>query len=484
MRAWVGVVLLLSLGACAQEEPESVAPLYDTAPVETRPIEVSVDAAGVIEPEITVEVKSKASGEILAIHAETGDVIDEGFLLVEVDQRTPRNTLAEAEASLVASKARRDIAETQMARSETLYGTGVVTETEYEQAQLEYANAQAQVISAEVAVENSRIAMDDTEVRAPITGTIIEKNVEQGTVISSPTRDVSGGTILLRMADLTTVHVRTLVDETDIGKITPGMTTRVTVAAYPNQPFAGEVLKIEPQAIVEQNVTMFAVLIRLENRGNLLKPGMNADVAIRIASRDSVAVVPTMALRADADIPAAAAMLGLEESQLRSLLGRAAGSPDGEGDVRTAALESTQFRALITKRRNGETLTVQEEAQLQAAMKTMPQSGGGPDGFGSGSGAQSGGASRSRDASIADYQFGGDYWVVVWRDGGPVPVPVRTGVTDHEFSEIVAGLDVNDEVLLLPSSSLYGQQEMLQKFISERFSSTPFQQGTGGGRFR
>ena len=72
--------------------------------------------------------------------------------------------------------------------------------------------------------------------RAPITGTIILKNVEPGTVISSPTQDVSGGTILMLMADLTSVQVRTLVDETDIGKIRPGMTTRVTVAAYPNQP--------------------------------------------------------------------------------------------------------------------------------------------------------------------------------------------------------------------------------------------------------
>ncbi|MCY3730052.1 MAG: efflux RND transporter periplasmic adaptor subunit, partial [Rhodospirillaceae bacterium] len=269
MRAWVGMALVLTLAGCAREAPPPVAPLYDTAPVETRPIQVSVDAAGVIEPEITVEVKSKASGEILAIHAETGDVVEGGFLLVEVDQRVPRNTLAETEASLVAARARRDIAETQMERSSTLFGTGTLTETEFEQSQLEFANAEAEVIRSEVALENARIAMDDTQVRAPITGTIIQKSVEPGTVISSPTRDVAGGTVLLRMADLTTVHVRTLVDETDIGKIKPGMPTRVVVAAYPNQPFEGSVLKIEPLAIVEQNVTMFAVLIRLENRGNL-----------------------------------------------------------------------------------------------------------------------------------------------------------------------------------------------------------------------
>lgn len=475
MRAWVGILLLLSLGACEQEQAGPVAPLYDTAPVETRPIQVSVDAAGVIEPEITVEVKSKASGEILAIHAETGDVVEAGFLLVEIDQRVPRNTLAEAEASLVAAKARRTIAETQMERSQTLFGSGTVTETEYEQAQLEFANSEAQVIGGEVALENARIAMDDTEVRAPITGTIIERPVEPGMVISSPTRDVAGGTILLRMADLTTVHVRTLVDETDIGKIKPGMSTRVTVAAYPNQPFDGEVLKIEPQAIVEQNVTMFAVLIRLENRGSLLMPGMNADVEIQIASRESVAVVPTMALRADSDIPAAAMMLGIEESQLRNALGRPGQGPAHDANPGETGPDTSQIRALVSKRRSGETLSAQEEAQLRAAMQSMQRPGsGGADGNGEGV--------RRQDASGTDYQFAGDYWVVALRDGKPVPLPVRTGVTDLEYSEIVAGLNHGDEVLLLPSASLFEQQEALQRFITERFSSSPFQQGSGRRR--
>ena len=151
--------------------------------------------------------------------------------------------------------------------------------------------------------------------RAPITGTILEKAVEPGTVIASSTSNVSGGAVLMKMADLTEVQVRTRVDETDIGKIKPGMITRVTVAAYPNQPFDGTVLKIEPQAIVEQNVTMFSVLIKLPNPGGVLKPGMNADVQIQIADHSSVAAVPTAALRADSDIELTAKMLGMDEAR-------------------------------------------------------------------------------------------------------------------------------------------------------------------------
>jgi HlyD family secretion protein len=503
MRAWLGIVVLLLVGACAQEQPESLASVYDTAPVETRAIEVTVDAAGVIEPEITVEVKSKASGEVLAMHAETGDVVEANFLLVEIDQRIPRNRLAEAEADLDAALARRAIADTQMERSQTLIGLGTLSETEYEQSQLEFANAKAQVIRMEVALENAKIAMDDTEIRASIAGTIIARNVEPGSVISSPTQDVSGGSILLMMADLRTVQVRTLVDETDIGKIKRGMSTRVTVAAYPNQPFDGEVLKIEPQAIVEQNVTMFAVLIRLENSGGLLKPGMNAEVEILIDNRESVSAVPTIALRAESDIPTAAVMLGLAETELREMLARSAANgatasldstvqqrPARPGNQLPDGVDVAQIQTIIAKRRSGEALTTQDQEQIEQLQQQFGggMNGGGDGGFrdGTGGGGGMGGgrfATASSVPSVTNYQFGGEYWVVTMQDGEPVPVTVRTGLTDLEYSEIVDGLDANAQVLLLPSSSLFEQQEAIRNMISSRFGGTPFQQtgGTGGG---
>lgn len=470
MTARLTIVLaaVAALAACTETEPESEASIYETAPVEARPIEVTVNAAGVIEPETLVEVKSKASGEILAIHAETGDVVEAGFLLVEVDQRTPRNQLAEAEAALVAARARREIAQTQMERAETLYGTGTLTQTDFEQSQLEFANAEADVIGKEVALENARIAMDDTEVRAPITGTIIERRVEPGTVISSPTRDVAGGSVILRMADLSSVQVRTLVDEIDIGKIRPGMTTRVTVAAYPNQPFDGTVLKIEPQAILEQNVTRFAVLIRLQNRGDLLKPGMNAEVEIKIASRESVPTIPTMALRVPDDISATAAMLGLPEEDLRGQLGDLGGAAGGAS---RAPAGQEQIRALFMKQRNGGALTADEQALLAQARSRRQGTGGG---MGSGPG-----SSRATSA----YEFGGDFWVIAMQGGEPTALAVQTGLTDLRYSEIVAGLSPGDEVLLLPSTSLFEQQAFLQERIQQRFGSgSPFQQPTGGGR--
>jgi HlyD family secretion protein len=494
MRSLLWLIPAAALAGCDQAT-EVVAPaVYDSAPVETRAIQVTVDAAGVVEPESTIEVKSKASGEVLAVHAETGDVVEAGSLLVEIDKRTPRNSVSQAQAALTAAEARRKIAQTQMERAQALFKTQTLTQADVEQTELEFANAESQVVSAKVAVENARILLEDTDVRAPITGTVIEKTVEPGTVIASTTQNVSGGTTLMKMANLTTVQVRTRVDETDIGKIQPGMPTRVVVAAYPNQPFEGEVLKIEPQALVEQNVTQFSVLIKIANPAGLLKPGMNAEVQIRIANRDGVPAVPTAALRAATDVPLTAAMLGVDEATLRakiwpegapagampgnvlSLGGREITLPDG--------VDAARVTALMQKRQSGQELNA-DEARLMRAV--FQQNGGGNGGGGNfGGGRPPGGPGFVNGASLqapaaarpsADYLFGGEYWVVAMRGSEPVPVAVKTGLTDLEYSEIVSGLEPGDQVLLLPSTSLYEQQERLRDFISERFgSSTPFQQ--------
>ena len=86
----------------------------------------------------------------------------------------------------------------------------------------------------------------------------------------------------------------------------------MTVDAYPNRPFEGTVLKIEPQAQTEQNVTMFPVLVRIDNREGLLRPGMNAEVEIHVGQREGVLAVPNAALRTQRDVGSAAQVLGLD----------------------------------------------------------------------------------------------------------------------------------------------------------------------------
>lgn len=429
MRRIFPVLLPLLLVACVQEE--AVSPIYDTAGAERRTIEVMVSSAGIVEPLATVEVKSKASGEVLDVLVEIGDRVAAGALLVSIDPRIVRNRLAQADAELKAARSRGDIAITQMNRVESLVRAGTLTQSDLEQVMLDMANAEAQVVAARVSVENARIAVDDTDIRAPIAGTIIARPVQKGQVISSPTQDFSGGSLLMQMADLSAVRIRSLVDETDIGKIRPGMTARVSVAAYPNQPFAGVVVKVEPQAVVEQNVTMFAVLVSIRNPDGLLMPGMNAEVEVSVAKSSNVITIPVMALRTNRDLASTAGILGRSEEEIRNAL-----ADNGNAVNLPAAAKTDDARKPMRMRRDG---------------RQRRGRGAGP---------------------TSDYRFGGDFWVVIDSPEQEIR-KVRTGVTDLDRVEIVSGLDASDRVLILPSSHLVETQQDLQRFINRRVRGVP-----------
>jgi len=169
--------------ACHKAQP---APLYEKVPVAHRDIVVTASASGAIQPILTLSVKSKASGEILAMPVQTGDDVKKGQLLAKIDPRIPRNDLTQAEASLAVAKAQLDNATAQLKRSEALYQSKSIAETDYEAAKLSYATAQSAVVNAEASLQTAKDAMEDTQVRAPNTGTVLELDAVLGTVISSP----------------------------------------------------------------------------------------------------------------------------------------------------------------------------------------------------------------------------------------------------------------------------------------------------------
>ncbi len=482
-------LLLAGLAGCSKKQTTQS---YEAVPVERRNLVVSASASGAIEPVLTVDVKSKASGEIIGMNVQTGDDVKKNQLLASIDPRIPRNNLAQAEANLQVAQAQLSNAKAQLARSDTLFKAQAITQTEYDTAKLDYANANAAVIRARSDLENARDRMTDTKLSAPLAGTIITKNVELGTVISSPTTDVGGGTVLFKMANLDTVQIRALVDETDIGKVSPGLLTTITVDAYPNRPFEGSVLKVEPQATVQQNVTMFNVLVRIPNPNHLLKPGMNTEVEIHVGRRDNVIAVPNAALRTQRDVASAAQVLGLDPNDVQQQLAdarqqqqapanrdsaslgggtarrdSAGGKPDstkasGGGNTMTTpdgrtiqlppGVTEAQIRSAFQKRMSGQELTPAEQSAMAAMRQMMQRAGGG----GGGGGAGGGGFRRSTGEPSS-------YIVFTLKNGKPTPVQIRTGLTDLDYIEVVGGLTEQDTVLVLPSASLLNAQRDMQQ---------------------
>ncbi|HET7426931.1 MAG TPA: biotin/lipoyl-binding protein, partial [Gemmatimonadales bacterium] len=151
------IVLLLVAAGCKKDVPQVA---YRAVPVERRDIVVSAQAAGAIQPDTTVDVKSKASGEVLQLNAETGQLVKRGARLVRIDPRNARNTLAQAQADLTVAEAKLTNATSQKRRADELFKTQSITEQEHEQALLDYADAGAQVVRSKVAVDNARIQLE------------------------------------------------------------------------------------------------------------------------------------------------------------------------------------------------------------------------------------------------------------------------------------------------------------------------------------
>ena len=371
------LIALAMLPSCkGDKEPAST---IQTVPVERRDIVVDAEATGVVEPINVIEVKSKASGQIERMPVETGTRVKPGDLLVQVDTRDVRNQYNQALADLRAAQARVAVAAAQRKRSEDLFKQQIITAQELETAQLDHANAQAQQTRADASLDLAQQRLEDATVRAPLAGTIIEKTVSTGQVITSATGAFGGGTLLLKMADLSQVRVRALVNETDIGNIQPGQQATVTVDAYPDRPFRGTVEKIEPQAVVQQNVTMFPVLVAVSNREGLLMPGMNGEVSVLVERRENVVSVPNDAVRPPRDITTAAAALGLDpDSVRRQVQAQFTGGPNGGDRVETTSrgdvvLDESQAPQSQGQFRQMPEPTAAQCTEVRAALDKKPQ---------------------------------------------------------------------------------------------------------------
>lgn len=469
----VGAPALVGCGTGQAEE----APRVQLAQVVRQNLEITAEATGQLEPVRKVEVKSRASGQVLEVLVETGDRVAPGTLLVRIDPRDVQNDYQQARVDHQVARERFAIAESQLRRSESLLRSGVITEQEHESRRLEYVNAQSNLVRAETNLELSRLRTEDVTIRAPLAGVVLERMVEEGTVIQSAAQNVSGGTTLLTIANLDEVQVRTLVDETDVGRIQPGMPVTVRVDAHSERLFEGVVEKIEPMATVQQSVVMFPILVRLDNRDGVLKPGMSAEVTVLTAERPDALTLPNNAIVSFGELAPAGAVLGVPESRLAvsqtafQELGRELAQRRTGGEEGPAAEEAPgpgpggpgDVRARIAR---GEI----SQEQARELMQRARAQGGGPPGAAGRPGAQ-----RSRSAAGAPGQGRPGIVFVQGEDGLLHPRPVLIGVSDWSNSEILIGVEEGDQVALIGGAQLQArQQEMTQQMRVRMGGRLPF----------
>ena len=466
-----------------------------TQAVSRHDIALTVEASGTIEPVDLVEVKSKASGTITAMPVSVGSRVAAGALLVQIDTRDVRNQYDQSRAAQQAARVKVEVSEAQKARADSLFSQGVITAAEHEAAMLDDAASQASLITANTNLDLSQQRLDDATVRAPVAGTVLSQSVTEGQVISSATSSASGGTTLLTMANLGRIRMRALVAEADIGNVRPGQRATLTVDAFPNREFEGTVEKVEPQAMVEQSVTNFPVLVSLSNEDGLLLPGMNGDVTLVVDRRSDVLAVPVDAVRNQREALVLAVALGLDPDSVRAQLeshrgaGRAgdgdslgAGSPAGGSD-HGAWRDSLRARG----GRHGGRWHGHGEGGMRGESGVRGEFGGGggrggTDGVAA-TGGENGGWSGGGGATGGPNRH---QVVFVKTATGIEPRRVRLGLSDFDWSQVLSGVAEGEQVVMLGVAQAQANRAQDQAQLRERVGTMPGGAGAqgGGGRGR
>ena len=483
-------LIALTISACQQGEAAEAVSTVETVQVVRGNLLISAEATGTVEAIREVEVKSKASGEILRLHVDIGDEVQPGSVLADIDPRDVQNRFDQTEADLEVAQVRFDIGEAQLDRSNQLLEREVITAQEHEGARVEFANSKANLVKAETSHDLAKLQLLDVRISAPMTGTIIQKNVEEGTVIQSASGNVSGGTTLFLMANLGEMQVRTLVDETDMGQLEPGMVANVKVEAFSDRTFQGTVEKIEPQAIVEQNVTMFPVIVSIDNRGRLLRPGMNAEVEVMVDEAVNVLLVPNNAIVQTSDVGPAAMALGLDVDNMdltefmragrggrggegRGGQGRRSGEAAqpgggesrggrGQSGARSGGAGGADFAALRAQLESGEITQEELRARFQGSMS---------GGFGGG--AVNGAPPRESRPAVV---------FVMGADSVTSPRLVQIGLSDWDRTQVVSGVDEGETLVVVGAAQLMAQQQVYLDRMRERMGGgNPFGGNTGRG---
>jgi HlyD family secretion protein len=291
------VLIAVAVGAyffVAAREKENGETTFTTVKLTKGTLENTVSSTGTLSAIGTVEVGTQVSGTLKQVLVDFNDHVKKDQLLAVLDKRVLKSAVQEAKASLMKARAQEELAQADFKRSKRLYDNKMVSEQEFVQGKTNLATAKASVISAETSLNRAETNLNYADIRSPIDGTIIQRNVEPGQTVAA---SFSTPTLFLVAADLSKMEIQALVDESDIGQIRLNQSVRFTVEAYPDKSFSGMVKQIRLQPSTVNNVVNYTVIVNADNPDHLLLPGMTATVDFIAQHLENVLLIPNAALR-------------------------------------------------------------------------------------------------------------------------------------------------------------------------------------------
>lgn len=342
----IGALVALVVVGRGRSNVETVEVEVET--VEPRTIISVVEASGQIEPAVSVDISSDVIGRITGLGAEEGERVEKGQFLIQIDptqllQRVSRleAELATSETTLEESQANLVIRKSDFDRDKRLYEQELVPQSQYESTEAAFRAMQAQVASARNRIRQSEAGLAEAQdqlnrcrIESPMDGIIIRKNAEVGEVAISGTLN-NQGSLLMTIADMSVLMTEVDVDETDVVHVELGQEVEISLDAFPDREFKGEVTRIGNSAIQtstapgQRQSADYKVEVTLLEADSKIRPGLSATARITTAREEDALGVPIQALvirdlKKDGDDTAGGSGVAM------------AASPDGEADMEEA----------------------------------------------------------------------------------------------------------------------------------------------------
>jgi HlyD family secretion protein len=421
------LLLVLLVVAFRGRRPET---RYATAAVERGDVIDVVGATGALQAVTTVQVGSQVSGSILWLGADFNSVVKKGQVIARLDPSLFEAKVAQMRANLTTASSNVDKAGAALGdarqkydRAKELAAQQLLPRSDLDSAQATYEAAQAELKASQAAVAQSRanlnqadVDLQHTVISAPIDGVVIARSVDIGQTVAASFQ----APVLFQIAnDLSQMQVNASIDEADIGRVHSDQDVTFRVDAYPERTFAGRVEQVRLQPITNQNVVTYNTIISVANKDLKLMPGMTATVSVIVDSRKDVLRLPAAALRFRPE--------GFEEQRRQGRgEGGQGGRPSGApGGAPAAGDGSTQ--------------------QARAGQGQGPGQGGAGGADRRGAGRPQGGEGRGREGGGGSNRHGLVF--VLDETQKPKPVPLRLGISDGRYTEVVEGLDEGAKVV-------------------------------------
>lgn len=320
---------------------------YRFAKIERGAIVSAISATGTVNAVTTVLVGSQVSGTIQKLHVDYNSRVKKGQAIAEIDPalfvaqvEQARGNWQSAQANVLKGKVTLADAKRTLERNRQLLSQGILAQSDFDTAQTAYDAALAGLKAAEASVTQTRGALMQAEtnlknsvIRSPVDGVVISRSIDVGQTVAA---SFQTPTLFSIAQDLTKMQIDTSVDESDISRARLGQPVSFTVDAYPNRTFTGNVTQIRSAPITVQNVVTYVVVVQVDNREQLLKPGMTANVSIETGRKENVLKLPSAALRfrprssGDKDKPKAGAAMPQPKGAMPSGAKKTAAEQSGQ----------------------------------------------------------------------------------------------------------------------------------------------------------